>query len=64
MWENRPCGSMSGEGKRSPGHRATPRLYIDVNNKKCHAELDRRLGTAYGETDYETARRSLEGTAS
>jgi transposase-like protein len=31
--------------------------------EKHHAELDRRLATAYRENDYETAKRSLEGTA-
>jgi transposase-like protein len=31
--------------------------------EKHHAELDRRLATAYQETDYETAKRSLESTA-
>jgi putative transposase len=31
--------------------------------EKHHAELDRRLSAAYQETDYETAKRSWEGTA-
>jgi transposase-like protein len=30
--------------------------------EKHHAELNRRLATAYQETDYETVKRSLEGT--
>jgi hypothetical protein len=30
--EIRPPGSMSGEWKRSISHRATPRLYLNIDN--------------------------------
>jgi hypothetical protein len=60
-WAARRIGSQNAVIQQCQVHKK-PNVKAHVPEKHW-PELDRRLGTAYQESDYEAAKQSLEGTA-